>query len=255
MGPLLVKDTSTTSALSIKENEKPTSTDLTLAGSLLLLVVTCGVTHHHVKMCHTSGNAAGVPTQCIFAGDFGELVRDPDTGLFLESAISILAMLACMGCCAHYTGQVRWCPGWNLARCAYFQATSIVTGCLAGLVGIGGGLIFSPFFLLMGMDPSIAVGTSSTCVLFTSTSTTIQYVLTGRVFLLLALVYGIVALVGSFIGTSLVHFIRQQYPERKSYITFIVVGTVLVSFVLVLAKLITITPEAVVTAANATVAS
>merc|ERR1712194_424222 len=153
------------------------------------------------------------------------------------------------------TWEVRWCPGWNLARCAYFQATSIVTGCLAGLVGIGGGLIFSPFFLLMGMDPSIAVGTSSTCVLFTSSSTTIQYVLTGRVFLLLALVYGIVALVGSFIGTSLVHFIRQQYPERKSYITFIVVGTVLVSFVLVLAKLITITPEAVVTAANATVAS
>merc|ERR1712194_282364 len=107
------------------------------------------------------------------------------------------------------------------------------------------------FFLLMGMDPSIAVGTSSTCVLFTSTSTTIQYTLTGRVFLLLALVYGVVTLVGSFIGTSLVHFIRQQYPERKSYITFIVV----VSFVLVLAKLITITPETVVTAANATVAS
>ena len=50
----------------------------------------------------------------------------------------------------------------------------------AGLVGIGGqeikvaglhgarlcagGLIFSPFFLLMGVDPSVAVATSSTCV-------------------------------------------------------------------------------------------
>ncbi len=36
------------------------------------------------------------------------------------------------------------------------------------------GLIFSPYFLLMGIEPATAVATSSTCVIFTSSSTTFQ---------------------------------------------------------------------------------
>lgn len=33
-----------------------------------------------------------------------------------------------------------------------FQVMALVAGVLAGLVGIGGGLIFSPFFVVVGMD-------------------------------------------------------------------------------------------------------
>ena len=51
---------------------------------------------------------------------------------------------------------------------------AFVTGVLAGLVGIGGGLIFSPFMVWAGVNPHVAVATSTFCVIFTSTSTTLQ---------------------------------------------------------------------------------
>merc|ERR1719276_63545 len=103
-----------------------------------------------------------------------------------------------------------------------YHGMAIITGALAGLVGIGGGLIFAPFFLGMGVEPSIAVATSSTCVIFTSSSTTLQYLLTDRIVMTLALAYGIVNLVASYVGTSFVHWLQDNYGTRKSYITGIV---------------------------------
>ena len=81
------------------------------------------------------------------------------------------------------------------------QGVALATGVLAGLVGVGGGLVLSPFFLITGMEPAMAVGTSATCVLFTSCSTTIQYVFTDRIIMSLAVVYGFVALAASYVGT------------------------------------------------------
>merc|ERR1719323_1677716 len=78
---------------------------------------------------------------------------------------------------------------WKREQVVAYLVMGTVTGCLAGLVGIGGGLIFSPFFLIMGVDPSVAVATSSTCVIFTSCSTSFQYLLTDRVVISLTVVY------------------------------------------------------------------
>lgn len=114
------------------------------------------------------------------------------------------------------------------------------TGCFAGLVGIGGGLIFSPFFLLMGVDPSVAVATSSTCVIFTSASTTFQYLLTGRIIMTLALFYGVCNLAASYCGTSLVLFLQERFPGRRSIVSGIVTFAVLLSAGLVAAKIATI---------------
>merc|ERR1719183_3349776 len=93
--------------------------------------------------------------------------------------------------------------GWNMREVALYQFMGVSTGCLAGLVGIGGGLIFSPFFLIMGIEPSVAVATSSTCVIFTSSSTTMQYMLTDRIIMVLTVVYGIANLLASYCGTAL----------------------------------------------------
>merc|ERR1719270_1455785 len=113
---------------------------------------------------------------------------------------------------------------WRLGDVAQYQGMALFTGCFAGLVGVGGGLIFSPFFLVMGMDPAAAVATSSTCVLFTSSSTTAQYLLTDRVIMSLALVYGLTCSVASYAGTNLVYVVQDQFNGRKSYVTMIVVA-------------------------------
>jgi len=106
-----------------------------------------------------------------------------------------------------------------------------MTGCLSGLVGIGGGLIFSPFFLLMDIEPSIAVATSSTAVLFTAASTSFQFFFTDRTVVSLMIIYSSVTLVSSYGGTYLVHFLQDKYLGRKSFITGIVACGVLISAV------------------------
>merc|ERR1719453_2052868 len=129
--------------------------------------------------------------------------------------------------------------GWTWREVGLYERMGVTTGCLAGLVGIGGGLIFSPFFLLLGVEPHVAVATSSTCVIFTSSSTTLQYLLTDRIITSLAAIYGLANLVASWAGTSFVHFLQDRFQTRKSYITMIVALGVFVSAVLSVVKLVT----------------
>merc|ERR1719214_552411 len=96
--------------------------------------------------------------------------------------------------------------GWPLNKILMYQSMALITGLLAGLVGIGGGLIFSPFLLITGVEPAVAVATSATCVIFTSSSTTMQYMFIDRIRMVLALWYGIVNLAASYGGTKLVHY-------------------------------------------------
>ncbi|MBM5798469.1 MAG: sulfite exporter TauE/SafE family protein, partial [Cyanobacteria bacterium K_Offshore_0m_m2_072] len=44
----------------------------------------------------------------------------------------------------------------------------LLAGLLSGLLGIGGGLIFSPLLLLLGLDPHQALATSSLAIVPTT---------------------------------------------------------------------------------------
>jgi uncharacterized membrane protein YfcA len=73
-------------------------------------------------------------------------------------------------------------------------------GLLAGLMGIGGGVLFVPLLILVvGLAPHQAVGTSLGVVLLSSISGTIKHGLAGRVSLSLTMVL----LVGSTLGVQL----------------------------------------------------
>jgi hypothetical protein len=153
-----------------------------------------------------------------------------------------LPMWTCIAGTVHFGFVASSEVGWEGKMVMLYQGVSVATGLLAGLVGVGGGLILSPFFLLTGMEPAVAVGTSATCVLFTSSSTTMQYLFTDRVIMSLALVYGIVTLAASFLGTCLVHIIQDKFA-RKSYITFIVALGVGISAVLSVMKFVYLISE------------
>merc|ERR1719213_1192492 len=139
--------------------------------------------------------------------------------------------------CLYFGSQAMLHEGWTMAQVSSYQLMACTTGALAGLVGIGGGLVFSPFFLYMGVDPSIAVATSSTCVIFTSSSTTMQYLFTDRIMMCLTFLYGGVCILASYMGTSLVHYLQEIMPGRKSFISGIVAVGVLISAVLSMFKL------------------
>ena len=54
-----------------------------------------------------------------------------------------------------------------------------VAGGLAGLLGLGGGLIFSPLFLLLGLEPAQALATSTMAIVPTTLASTHQHLQQG----------------------------------------------------------------------------
>ena len=54
---------------------------------------------------------------------------------------------------------------------------SFISGVMAGLLGIGGGLIIGPLLLELGLHPIVSTATSNFMVLFTSSSTSIQFII------------------------------------------------------------------------------
>lgn len=157
---------------------------------------------------------------------------------FVRGFSFLFPLLVCAAVLTYYTSLLITREGWRLMEALQYSLMAICTGCLAGLIGIGGGLIFSPFFLIMGLDPAVAVASSSTCVIFTSASTTMQYLLTDRIIVSLTLVYGAVNLLASSVGTTLVHTLQDRFSARKSYISGIVLLGVAVSTALSVVKLV-----------------
>uniref|UniRef100_A0A0G4ID43 Uncharacterized protein n=1 Tax=Chromera velia CCMP2878 TaxID=1169474 RepID=A0A0G4ID43_9ALVE len=124
---------------------------------------------------------------------------------------------------------------WNLKRCGTFVTVGFFGGVFSGLLGIGGGLVFSPFFLLMHIDPVITVATAATCVIFTSTSTTLQFLLVGRLSVIHALFFSAFTVPASALGVKLVHWVGVRFG-RPSYIVFVVAIAVGMSSLMTVAK-------------------
>jgi uncharacterized membrane protein YfcA len=215
--------------------------DVVLALIMLIFVIICSVFRIHASDCQAAKTSAELAAKChhpsLFFLDPHTLTRwmheDGTTKPQLLLLLSfIIPISLCVSVSVYYCRLLTRSEGWRMIEIAKYQSMSAMAGCLAGLVGIGGGLIFSPFFLLMNVEPSVAVATSSTCVIFTASSTTLQYLLTDRIIVSLTIMYGLVNLLASYAGTSFVHLLQDNYGTRRSYITAIVGLGVLISMVL-----------------------
>lgn len=66
---------------------------------------------------------------------------------------------------------------YNTSNNIKFPFIGLFIGTLSGLLGIGGGLFLCPILLIMGVNPITATCTSNFLMLFTSSSTSIQFFL------------------------------------------------------------------------------
>mmetsp|Transcript_73045 Transcript_73045/g.225875 ORF Transcript_73045/g.225875 Transcript_73045/m.225875 type:complete len:499 (+) Transcript_73045:51-1547(+) len=225
------------------------TSDKYLSVGMLFIVVASGVVRHHARACvwelqHGSERsvreaACRHPTLRLFVGNQLESWMADPSGPSLAMLLTLAVPLTvCLGVMSYISHDCVKNEGWGPLEVAKYQLMGVLTGGLAGLIGIGGGLVFSPFFLIMGVEPAVAVATSSTCVIFTSSSTTMQYLFTDRIIMSLTVIYGIANSIASYGGTAFVHFVTDRFATRRSYITGIVALGVLLSAILSLTKLV-----------------
>lgn len=105
---------------------------------------------------------------------------------------------------------------------------SYLTGILSGSLGVGGGIIINPILLELGYHPAIASTISSYLVLFTSLSTTTQFLIVGAFDLHYALYIFLFSAIGSFLGNFIILKIMRKY-DRPSIIVWILFLLLLLS--------------------------
>ena len=89
-------------------------------------------------------------------------------------------------------------------------ALGLGAGCYGTMIGLGGGFVLVPAFLLLGFDSRVAAGTSTAVVLANGISGTISYLRQRRVDVRSGLVFGIAGIPGAWLGGVLDQHISQR---------------------------------------------
>jgi len=106
---------------------------------------------------------------------------------------------------------------WNSKIFILYPIYAFVSGTMAGLLGIGGGLVLGPLLLELGIHPVVSAATSNFLVLFTSSSTSIQFMIEGMMNYNYGLACVIMSSIGSFIGTIIVQKILKKNKKKFSF--------------------------------------
>lgn len=120
--------------------------------------------------------------------------------------------------------DVKW-DHKNTVNCA---ALCVVAGVLAGMFGIGGGMIQGPLMLEMGVHPQVVAATSASLILYTSATATISFWLFG----MLQEDYAIMFFIIGFLATWGGQLSAQKITDltgRQSLIIFLIAGIIVLS--------------------------
>ena len=103
-------------------------------------------------------------------------------------------------------GDMHWTVKQVLIMISF--AFSIGTG--ASALGLGGGVVFNPLLIELGVHPTVASATGMFLVMFSSLSNTVLYTLTGFMNFPWALWQGVFTTVGSIAGLKVINKAIKQ---------------------------------------------
>jgi len=110
-----------------------------------------------------------------------------------------------------------------LAQIAYYLGLGLITGCLSGLLGVGGGVIIVPaLIIIFGMATKSAIGTSLAIIIPTALMGTFLHYRQGNVNLEIAIFVAIAAIIGSQIGVYL-NTITPAFALKKIFGVLLIV--------------------------------
>ncbi|KAL4128334.1 hypothetical protein PRIC2_007323 [Phytophthora ramorum] len=118
---------------------------------------------------------------------------------------------------------------WIKRRVVVFPSVCTIAGIAAGLLGIGGGMVKGPIMLEAGVLPAVQSATASFMILFTASSTTLQFAINGQFpgefqFDYMAW-FAFVGFVGGFCGLKCVGFFVKKY-KRESIMVYMLAATI-----------------------------
>ena len=112
-------------------------------------------------------------------------------------------------------GDIKWTPKNTLQ----YPAICVICGIMAGLMGIGGGMVVGPLLIELGVVPQVVAATSAYTVLITASSATVQFCIGGTLQYDYAAVVASIGLVATFFGQWVVDGMIKKY-NRASVIIF-----------------------------------
>ncbi|RLN93478.1 hypothetical protein BBJ28_00008658 [Nothophytophthora sp. Chile5] len=110
---------------------------------------------------------------------------------------------------------------WTKHAVIKYPALCTAAGVAAGLLGIGGGMVKGPLLLEMGLIPQVSAATSSSMILFTSSATTIQFIILGTLSVEHALWHGMVGFVSGAIGQLGMAYLIKKY-RKSAFVIFLI---------------------------------
>ena len=119
---------------------------------------------------------------------------------------------------------------WNDENTILYPCYAIVAGLVAGLFGIGGGIIKGPLMLSLGVHPAVASATSACMILFTSSTATVSYMIFGLLVPDYAAFCLVIGFCSTILGQTVMSLLLRRY-RRHSYIAYSIGIVVAVSAV------------------------
>ena len=113
-----------------------------------------------------------------------------------------------------------------------WSCVQIVAGLVAGMFGIGGGIVKGPLMLALGVHPKVASATSACMILFTSSTSTLSYLIFGYLKYDYAIFCLILGFASTLVGQTVMSAVMKWSGQRSSYIAFCIGGVVALSAVL-----------------------
>jgi len=93
---------------------------------------------------------------------------------------------------------------WTPKKTQFYAVFTFAAGIVAGLIGIGGGMVLGPLMIVMGIHPRVSSATTATMIILTSSSVAVMFVTSGLVPWEYAALYFSVCLSGAYIGKTVI---------------------------------------------------
>lgn len=94
---------------------------------------------------------------------------------------------------------------WTKQKVVYVTVIAFFGGLLSAIVGVGGGIIFSPLLVSLDMHPTVAVSTAIYIETYMVLTTNVQYAMNNALYGWYGLFLGSFSLVGTILGLYIIH--------------------------------------------------